>query len=279
MSDGFNFSNVNEKLGKLPIWGWGLIIGGGLAGIYYLKKGNTSVPDTTTAAADSSALTGTSGTPDTTGTVAPVAPAPDVTTTVPPVDVVPDYPDKDSSNGGGSNYGNSSSPTWTSGNGNSGTWLPTGTDTGTTPNTASGNVAQTLDAWRAAAIAKANQNSTLSTAYSTKAIDAYLAGQPLTATQAAQVKKALASLGTAPGTSLAVKVASATTAAATTPAATATSAPAKAATTTTAPALVYNNSTAQLGTAVQSFPGVGVVGPVNNLVTPGVPNSLKPKAV
>jgi hypothetical protein len=274
MADGFHLANANEKLGKLPIWGWGLIIGGGIIGVYYLKKGNSTVPDASTTTADSSALTGTSGSPDlsgSTGTVAPVSPVAPVDTVVPEV---PDVPDYGSNYGGGNNYGNQSSPTWTAGNGNSGSWLPTGTDTGqTTPTTSTGNAAATLDAWRAAAIAKANQNSTLSVTYSTKAIDAYLAGQPLTATQAAQVKKALGSLGTAPGTSLAVKVATATTAAAT--GAPTSSNPASVtpkATPVVAPTFPVGGN-APIGPYVSGF---GVVGPVTvNQVKPGVPSTLK----
>jgi hypothetical protein len=273
MADGFHLANANEKLGKLPIWGWGLIIGGGVIGVYYLKKGfGSSVPADTSAAtqSDTSGLTGTSGSPaDTTGTVPPVAPVPPVDVTVPEVPEVPDYKD----NGG--SYGNSSSPTWSTGNWQN-DWTPTNvTDTtNTTPTTGTGNVASTLDAWRAAAIAKANQNSTLSTTYSTKAIDAYLAGQPLTATQAAQVKKALTSLGTAPGTSLAVKVASATTAAATnTPSASNPVTVTPKATPVVAPTFTPAGNNPALA---PYLPGFGVVGAVSpNQVKPAVPTTLK----
>ena len=65
-------------------------------------------------------------------------------------------------------------------------------------NLGTGNI-ETRASWRERAIAIAHTNSQLSLAYSAKAIDDYLNGAPLTATQANQVKKALAKLGTPPG--------------------------------------------------------------------------------
>lgn len=52
----FDFANVNEKIGKLPIWGWGLLIGGGIVGAYYFRNKNNQVPNgTATASADTAA--------------------------------------------------------------------------------------------------------------------------------------------------------------------------------------------------------------------------------
>jgi hypothetical protein len=264
----FDFSNVNEKLGKLPIWAWGLIIGGGIAGVYYFKKPTVSVPSTTDSSStattsDNAGITGYSGNPEAYSPYSYVTPTPSVgggdantptpdnayTTATPSVGagfLVPAPTD---------NQGNPTTPTGVtpipvpataplpvdtgSGASNAGQTMPAydptqfgttgGYSTNATPTTATGNVTQTLDAWRAMAISKANQNSSLSMAYSTNAIDKYLAGLPLDQTQANQVQKALGALGNAPGTSLAVKIAQTTAAAATTPKAAATSAPANAA--------------------------------------------------
>lgn len=56
----------------------------------------------------------------------------------------------------------------------------------------------TLDEWAASAATIANKNSKLSLTYSTNAINKYLAGGTLTATQQAQVDKALKTLGAPP---------------------------------------------------------------------------------
>lgn len=59
-------------------------------------------------------------------------------------------------------------------------------------------MALTLDQWTAQAAVKANQNSKLSLSYSQTAIAKYLRGETLTATQQAQVDKAIKSLGMPP---------------------------------------------------------------------------------
>lgn len=264
----FDFSQVNEKLGKLPIWGWGLIIGGGIAGVYYFKKPSVAVPTTTDSSAtattsDNAGITGYSGSPEAYSPYSYVTPTPSVgggdlntptpdnayTTATPSVGagfLVPAPTDSlgnfttlpGTSSGIPATVGAVTTDTG-SGASNAGQTMPVydptqfgttgGYSTNATPTTTTGNAAMSLDAWRAMAISKANQNSSLSMAYSTNAIDKYLAGLPLDQTQANQVQKALGSLGNAPGTSLTVKIAQAAAAAATTPKAAATSAPAKAA--------------------------------------------------
>jgi hypothetical protein len=265
----FDFSQVNEKLGKLPIWGWGLIIGGGIAGVYYFKKPSVAVPTTTDSSAtattsDNAGVTGYSGSPEAYSPYSYVTPTPSVgggdintptpdnayTTTTPsvgagflvpaPTDNLGNFTGTPVSKLPETNAATPGAVTTDTGSGssNAGQTMPVydptqfgttgGYSTNATPTTSTGNAAMSLDAWRAMAISKANQNSSLSMVYSANAIDKYLAGLPLDQTQANQVQKALGALGNAPGTSLTVKIAQAAAAAATTPKAAATSAPAKA---------------------------------------------------
>jgi hypothetical protein len=193
---GFDFANVNEKIGKLPIWAWGLIIGGAGLGFYYYKNHTSvAVPDstsTTTTGANSVAGDSSSGY------------------------IYPGY----------------DTGTYAS---NDGQTMPTTSDLSPVKNTGS-SVTNTLDAWRASAINVANSGSNLSLTYSSNAIDKYLAGLPLDATQAGQVNKALDALGQAPGTSLTVKLVQAATAAVTTPSGAANSTPVNSTPTKTVPA-------------------------------------------
>jgi hypothetical protein len=93
-------------------------------------------------------------------------------------------------NGGGSSGGTSTGGGTSNGGGTS---TGGGISTGGTVTTT-----MTRAQWRQTAIAIANQNSNLSLTFSTTAVDAYLAGKTLSATQKAQVDKAIAKIGLPP---------------------------------------------------------------------------------
>lgn len=217
----FDKAAYTAKLGKLPIWAWGAIGGVGVLGVYYLRKGKSNVPASTTTSdagaasvagsgaptvSDNSALTGYSGSPvvfspDSYLTQTPSLSSNSGDLTTPDNAYLPATPSV------ALDSGNTAS--------NTGQAMPTGNN-----NSTGGNSANSLDAWRQSAILAASKIAPVGSSpqrNAAAAVDAYLAGTPLTASQAKDVNAALTVLGQAPGTSLAVKLSQQAAAKVTTP--------------------------------------------------------------